>query len=208
MSPGIAIVALTAGLLSATMQAEAGDGPFVWNATKTGDTLKVRPGVALTVPGNLRLGLESALIAADPSGARTKTAPLAVWSEMDLPGRQAASTLGMRLDPHSGAGRAVLRQARDVSTGTNVDLSLVNAFEAGQRINGRSAFVARQELRLEFSDIGAALAGTAVLDNAAPAYASIKVEQQLPLGINLSATVSDLRTRPNAVFRAGLSGRW
>jgi hypothetical protein len=206
--PGLSGVAIVAGLIGLSGVAMAGEGPLLWNASKSGDTLNVRPGLALAMPGNLRLGLESSLVAASPAGAGTTAAPLALWSELDLPGSQAASTLGMRLDARSGAGRAILRQSRSLSAGPVADLQLANAFEAGQRADGSSAFIARQELRLEFSDIGAALAGSAVLDNAAAVATSLKLEQKLPLGISLTATLTDLRAASNAVIRAGLSGRW
>lgn len=205
---GLSGVAIAAGLLCLSGGAMAGEGPFFWNASKSGDTLSVRPGLALAVPGNLRIGLESSLVAASPAGAGTTAAPLALWGEMDLPGLQATGTLGMRLDARSGAGRAILRQSRRLSAGSVANLRLANAFEAGQRADGRSAFTARQELRLEFSSVGAALAGSAVLDNAVPVATSLKLEQKLPLGISLTATLTDLRADPNAVIRAGLSGRW
>lgn len=203
----IPVIALALDLVAASTTM-AGNGAFVWTASKSGEAVVMRPALALTSPGRFRLGLESTLVAADATSAGTVAAPLAVWSEMDLAEPGATSTLGMRLDARSGAGRAVLRQQRSVSTESGTDLSFASALEAGHRANGRSAFVARQEVKLDFPDLGAALAGSAVLDNAAPVSASLKIEQRLPLGISLSATVDDLSTAPNAVFRAGVSGRW
>lgn len=203
---------LAAGLLVASTPTAAADadadGAFVWAASKSGGAVVIRPGLALASPGNLRLGLESSLIAADATSDGTVAAPLAVWSEVDLPGQRATSIFRMRLDARSGAGRAMLRQSRSLSTASGVDMRIGSGLEAGQRANGRSAFIARQELTLDFPNLGTALAGSAVLDNATPVATSLKFEQKLPLGITLSATFPDLHAVPNPVFRAGISGRW
>ncbi len=201
---------LAAGLLAAYAGPVAAEGgPLSWSASRSGEALVLRPGVSLASSGNLRVGLESTLVAATATRAGTTSAPMVLWSQIDLPGASLIpATLGMRLDARSGAGRAVLRQSRIVSAGSVADLSLANSIEAGHRANGRSAFVGRQELRLEFPDIGVAVAGDAVLDNAAPLSASLRIEQTWPVGIRLSATLSDLHTAPNAVIRAGLNRHW
>lgn len=205
---GCWLVLLAAGLLAVTKPADAGEGSLLWAATKPGDTLLMRPGLALGSKGDLRLGLESSLETANASRPGTIAAPLVVWGEVDLPGRAWASVLAMRLDARTTAGRVVLRRDRRLAANASLDLSLSNALEAGKRADGSNAFVARQETRLDFLDIGAALAGTVVLDNAAPVSASLKLEQQLPLGISVSATFADLGHASEAVLRARMHRQW
>lgn len=189
--------------------AKAEDGRFVWSATGSPDDLGIRTGVALDLPGRPRFGTESNLRLSSQTQSGTVRPPLRLWGEVDVRKSDVApASIGVRLDLVSGAARAALRQARTITADGPAVVSLNRTLEAGRRSSGESAFLARQDLRLAFSDIDTVVTGGILMDNKAPFRAEIGLEKRLRPGIRLNATLSDLAHRPNARVNARFERQW
>lgn len=187
----------------------AQEGPLVWSATGSASDMAIRTGLALDMPGRPQFGAESTLRVSTRTDTGTIRPPLRLWGEVTVrEGDVAPTSLGLALDPAAGAARAALRQSRAVMDHGLATLSLHRALEAGRRADGDAAFVVRQDVRLAFTGIDAAVTGGIVMDNRAPFRAELGLEKRLPLGVSLKAILSDLAHEPAARINARFERQW
>lgn len=209
-SPAAALrISLLISLALHPAAAFAGEGPVVWSISGSTSDLAIRSGLALDMPGRPRFGAESTLRISTRTDSGTAHPPLRLWGEVDVRKSEVAPTsLGLALNPSTGAARASLRQSRAVVDQGATTLSLHRALEVGRRAEGGSAFVARQDIRLVFTGIDVAATGGIVMDNKAPFRAEIGLEKRLPLGVSLKAVLLDLAHEPAARIDARFERRW
>ncbi len=210
ISPAAALsICLLSALALSPAEAFAGEGPVLWSASGSASNMAIRSGFALDLPGRPRFGTESTLRVSTRTDSGTVRPPLRLWGEVDVGMSEVApSSLEFAIDPASGAALAALRQSRALVVEGPATLSLHRAIEAGRRTDGENALVARQDIRLAFTEINAMFTGGVVIDNKAPFQAELALEKRLPLGVSLQAILSDLAHEPAARIDARFERKW
>ncbi len=196
--------------------ARADDGrPLIWNVSKAGDrAFQFRTGIRWSSLFSPSVGADTTMTAATNGRDGSRELPLLLWGSVAL-GAGATAAGAWQVNAGAGYDPAVGRQALSLSqTGQwsvtpAIDVAASRTVEASAIAGQPVGFVARQSVKVDFSDIGTSLRMEGFLDGRTrAAHANLGVEKRLSRGVVLSADLSDPFRSNAATFGARVQRRW
>ncbi len=189
--------------------------PLIWKVSKAGDrAFQFRTGLRWSGLFSPSVGAETTMTASANGKDGSPEVPLRLWGTVAL-GAGATASGAWQVDAGAGYDPAVGRQVFSLSqTGQwsatpAIDVAASRTLEASTVAGQSVGLVARQSVKLDFTDIGASLRMDGFLDGRSrAAHAKLGVEKKLPRGVTLSADLSDPFSPTVATLGARLQRHW
>lgn len=209
-------VCLAFGCLPLGAAARADDGrPLIWNVSKAGDrAFQFRTGLRWSGLFSPSVGADTTMTAATKGSDGSREVPFRLWGSVALGAGATASgawqvSAGAGYDPAIGRQALSLSQTGQWSATPAIDIAASRAVEASAIAGHSVGIVARQSVKVDFSDLGTSLRMDGVLDGRTrAAHTNLGMEKRLLRGVALTADISDPFRSSSATFGARVQRHW
>lgn len=191
------------------------DRPLIWNVSKTGDrAFCFSTGLRWSSLFSPSVGADSMMTAAGSGAGGSREVPLRLWGRVALGAGATASgtwqvNAGADYDAAVGRQAISLSQSGQWSATPAIDIAAQRSMEASAAAGQFVGFVARQSVKVDFSDLGTSLRMDGHFDGRARGvHTSFGVEKRVLKGMALSAGLSDPLRQADMTFRARVQRRW
>lgn len=193
--------------------ARADGRPLIWDVSRIGENgVKLHTGLQGQSSLEPSAGVTTSVLA-DNAGA-VSSVPLSVWGSILLySSRSAASRqttqADMSYDAAAGLTRFLVSEKRSWIENPAMDVVSRRTVSLTAGAEGKAGIAASQTLRLEFPEIGAALATTGAADSGARTFTkAVSIEKKLSRRATVTASLSETDARPAASLRFDYAIRW
>ena len=191
------------------------DRPLVWKVSKTGDrAFRFSTGLHWSSLLSPSVGADSTMTAAGNGAGGSREVPLRLWGRVALGAGATASgawqvNAGADYDASVGRQAISLSQSGQWSATPAIDVVASRSLEASAVAGQSTGFVARQSVKVDFSDLGTSLRMDGFLDGRTRGvHTSFGVEKRVLKGMALSVGLSDPLREVDMTFGARVRRNW
>lgn len=200
-------------VVSAAHQAHADNRPLIWDVSRVGDNgVKLRTGLQGSSTLQPSAGVTTEVLA-NGDGA-VSAVPVSIWGSILLNASKSPAALrttqaDMDFDAKEGRAQFLLSEKRSWIQSSSMDVVSRRTLALTAGAEGKAGVAASQTFRLEFPDLGTALATTGTADSGAGTFTKmVSVEKQLTQRSTVTASLSETDQQAKASLRFDYSIKW